>query len=167
MSPDRKYWHSEVGYNYRMTNLQAALGVGQLERITSLLSKKTLIFNWYQEFLSELPFLKLNYQAVNTRNVYWMVCMEVVGYSRLERDNLILRLKEHGIETRPFFYPLSSMPMFTDSFNPIAQLASERGLNLPSYFDLGRDQVFFICQTIKELLSSHPFISEPLLSLAE
>jgi len=152
MSKEKRYWHTEVGFNYRMTNVQAALGLAQLERIDEIIAKKRLIFEWYKEGLKDIEGIKLNYEAPWAKNVYWMVCLEVEGYTEKQRDELMKRLKEKNIDTRPYFYPLSDMPMFEKADTPIAHKVYQRGLNLPSYFDITKDQVDYVCKTIKELL---------------
>ena len=150
MSKDKRYWHTEVGFNYRMTNLQAALGVAQFDRIDEILAKKKEIFKWYMECLKDIPNIKLNHQASWAKNVYWMVCIELDDYLELQRDELILKLKEKGIDSRPFFYPLSDMPMYEDVNTTITHKIYQKGLNLPSYFDITKDQVQYICKNLKE-----------------
>lgn len=153
MSKEKRYWHTEVGFNYRMTNVQAALGLAQLERIDEIIAKKRLIFEWYKEGLKDIEGIKLNYEAPYAKNVYWMVCLEVEGYTEKQRDELMKRLKEKNIDTRPYFYPLSDMPMFEKTDTPIAHKVYQRGLNLPSYFDITREDVQYICEVIREFLS--------------
>lgn len=152
MSKDKRYWHTEVGFNYRMTNLQAALGVAQFERIDELLKKKKEIFEWYKEGLKDVKNLKLNFQKQNYKNVYWMICIEIIGYDEKQRDKLLLKLKEKGIDGRPYFYPVSDMPMYEDVNTPITHKVYQRGLNLPSYFDITHEQVEYICNGLKGLL---------------
>jgi perosamine synthetase len=152
MSKDKRYWHTEVGFNYRMTNLQAALGVAQFERINELLDRKKKIFEWYQEKLKEVKGIKLNYQASWAKNVYWMVCLEIDEYNENQRDNFILKLKEKGIDSRPFFYPVSDMPIYEYSDTPITHKVFQRGINLPSYFDIKKEDVKYIIENVKELL---------------
>lgn len=153
MSKEKRYWHTEVGFNYRMTNVQAALGLAQLERIDEIIAKKRLIFEWYKEGLKDIEGIKLNYEAPWAKNVYWMVCFEVEGYKEKQRDELMKKLREKNIDTRPYFYPLSDMPMFEKADTPIAHKVYQRGLNLPSYFDIKREEVQYICEVIKEFLS--------------
>jgi len=144
MSKTKRYWHEEVGFNYRMTNLQAALGVAQFDRIDELLAKKKEIFDWYEEYLQDVPNIKLNIQRESYKNVYWMICIEIIGFNEDKRDNLIKKLKEKGIDSRPFFYPVSDMPMYEKSNTPITHKVYQRGINLPSYFDIKKDEVEYI-----------------------
>lgn len=152
MSKEKRYWHTEVGFNYRMTNLQAALGVAQFERIDELLTKKKEIFEWYQDRLKDVKGIRLNYQAPWAKNVYWMVCLELDRYDESQRDELIQKLKTKNIDSRPYFYPVSDMPVYENSKTPITHKIYQKGLNLPSYFDITKEQVDYVCTTIKELI---------------
>ncbi len=109
MSPTKRYWHTEVGFNYRMTNLQAALGLAQLERIEEILQKKQEIFAWYQDALGGLAGLTLNRTASWAKNVYWMVTIEIEGANETTRDTFMQTLREFDVDSRPYFYPLSRM----------------------------------------------------------
>ena len=152
MSKDKRYWHTEVGFNYRMTNLQASLGLAQFERIDEILDKKREVFKWYFEELKTVKNIKLNFQKDGYKNVFWMVCVEVIGFDEIQRDKLILELKERKIDSRPFFYPVSDMPMYEKMETPITHKIYQRGLNLPSYFDITKEQVEYICRELKGLL---------------
>ncbi len=152
MSQEKRYWHTEIGYNYRMTNLQAALGVAQLERIDEILDKKREIFIWYKDELQNIQNIKLNYEANWAKNVYWMICVEFTDYSENQRDKLMNELKKNRIDSRPFFYPISDMPMYNESNTPITHMVHSKGINLPSYFDITKEEVIYICKKIKELM---------------
>ncbi len=152
MSKEKRYWHTEVAYNYRMTNLQAALGVAQLERIDELLAKKQDIFAWYKDGLKEIPNIKLNSQRDGYKNVYWMVCLELNNFDESQRDQFIIKLKEKNIDSRPYFYPISDMPVYYKANTPITHKVYQKGINLPSYFDIRKEDVDTVCNTIRELL---------------
>ncbi|MBD3839955.1 MAG: DegT/DnrJ/EryC1/StrS family aminotransferase [Epsilonproteobacteria bacterium] len=152
MSKEKRYWHTEVGFNYRMTNLQAALGVAQFERIDELLAKKKEIFEWYQDGLKNVKGIKLNHQASWAKSVYWMVCLEFDGYTESQRDEFMQKLKTKNIDSRPYFYPVSDMPMYENADTPITHKVYQRGINLPSYFDITKEQVDYVCKSIKELI---------------
>lgn len=152
MSKEKRYWHTEVGFNYRMTNLQAALGVAQFERIDEILGKKAEIFEWYQNFLNGIKGIRLNHQASWAKNVYWMVCLELDGYAENQRDELIKKLKTKGIDSRPYFYPISDMPMYESVNTPVCHKVYQRGLNLPSYYDITKTQVEQVCKQLKGLI---------------
>lgn len=150
MSPQRRYWHTEVGYNYRITNLQAALGVAQLERIDAFLDKKRNIFERYRSNLKNIANVRLNFVEAGSNSSYWMVCLQVDNYSEKQRDQLMTFLKKRGIDSRPYFYPLSTLPMYADShaYTPIAHSAAAQGINLPSYFDMTDTDIDYICQVL-------------------
>ena len=152
MSSEKRYWHTEIGFNYRMTNLQAALAVAQLERIDEMLDKRIEIFSWYHKYLNNINGIKLNPKSENYKNVYWMICVELLNLSEIERDNVIVTLNDKHIESRPYFYPISEMPMYTTVNAPVTKLISERGINLPCYFDITKEQVVYICKELKKLL---------------
>ena len=153
MSKDRRYWHTEIGYNYRITNLQAALGLAQLERIEAIVGKKRQIFNWYKAFLRDIEGMRLNPEKEWARNVYWMICFLLDKNFRINRDHLLRKLKETGIDTRPFFYPMSQMPMYNKGkMNHVAYETSQKGFNLPSGVNLTKEDVEWVCAKTKTIL---------------
>lgn len=152
MSKDKKYWHTEVGFNYRMTNLQAALGVAQFERIDEILLKRKELFEYYQERLKNVQGIKLNHEASWAKNVYWLISIEIDGYIESQRDEFIQKLKTKNIDSRPYFYPLSDMPMYENADTPMTHKVYQRGLFLPSYFDITKDEVNYICKEIINIL---------------
>ena len=154
MSKEKRYWHTEIGYNYRMTNMQAALGLAQLERINEIINKKRRIFEWYKEELSDLEGIKLNPEKEWAKNVYWMVCLVNENFDEGKRDEFMKKLKEKGIDTRPFFYPCSMMPMYSQKnfINPVSYEISKKGINLPSGYNLKKEDVKWIAKVIIENL---------------
>ena len=152
MSSEKRYWHESVGFNYRMTNLQAALGVAQLERIGEIVERKREIFNTYKERLSQNPKIKLNHEATWAKNVYWMVCLEIEGFNESKRDAFMKELKSKGIDSRPFFYPISDMPMYEKAQTPVTHRVYQRGINLPSYFDMSNASIEYVCDTILRIV---------------
>lgn len=155
MSKDKRYWHTEIGYNYRMTNIQAALGLAQLERIDELIEKKRQIFSWYKEFLCEVEGVALNPEKDWAKNVFWMVSIVLDGDCGITRDELMSRLKEKGIDSRPFFYPISQMPMYNSGLiNSKAYDISKKGINLPSGANVKKGDVKRICTLIKTILKN-------------
>ena len=154
MPPQRRYWHDEVGFNYRMTNLQAAVGVAQMERIDSLVARKRAIAARYLAQLEGIPGVTLPAERPGCTNVYWMVSILVEPPFPLDRDALILALREQGIDSRPFFYPLDTLPpYFSPTPRPVSLRLSRTGLNLPSSPALTNAQVDYICGTIRALAS--------------
>ena len=143
----REYWHDTIGYNYRMTNICAAIGLAQLERADSTIQKKRQVADWYRKYLSGYP-LEIQKESEGVFHTYWMVCILVENADI--RDNLRTYLLEKGIETRPTFYPIHSMPMYAHNFYrlPVAEDISWRGINLPSYPDLSENDVAEISSLI-------------------
>jgi perosamine synthetase len=144
----REYWHDTIGYNYRMTNICAAIGLAQLENVDQILEKKRQISRWYQKHLKNLPVV-LHGEAENVRHSYWMI--SILVETPRKRDRLRDFLSESGIETRPVFYPVHTMPMYSEKFqrHPIAEGIGWRGINLPSWPGLSEKQVKFVCERIR------------------
>jgi len=142
MSPEKRYWHTRIGYNYRMTNLQAALGVAQLERVEELLSMRSRMFGWYRELLAEAPEVRLNPAASWASPVCWMVCALLGEGEGERREEIQSRLHACGVDSRPFFYPISSLPIYGSRAQaPRAAEIAARGILLPSSVSLSREQV--------------------------
>ena len=133
MSRERKYWHTAVGYNYRITNLQAALGVAQLQRIDRFIAERDRILQGYRRHLAGSA-VTLNPCQPGTRPVNWITCALLEGAGRAERDAVLARLRERGVDSRPFFHPMSALPMYATAQKfPVAADLSARGFNLPTY----------------------------------
>jgi perosamine synthetase len=151
MSKELRYWHTEVGYNYRMTNLQAALGVAQLGQIGTFLAERDRILESYHRHL--VPHgVTLNPHLDGTRPVNWITCVLLDGFSREERDVVISQLHKEGIDSRPFFYPLSALPMYARESGLVSADLSARGMNLPTYPGLSDTDIERICQTLLGLI---------------
>lgn len=147
VSPTREYWHDVVAYNYRMTNICAAIGLAQLEQAAEILSKKRQIASWYRDGINGLP-LRMHDEKPHTVHSFWM-CSIAVNDAGL-RQPLRNHLKDAGIETRPLFFPAHTMPhCSTGQTLPVAELLAARGINLPSYPDLTESQVVGICEEIR------------------
>ena len=153
MSPTRRYWHAERGFNYRMTNMQAALGLAQLERIDDILRHRNELMRWYRESVATSEDVRLNYVAESVNSVYWMICLEVDWLDNESRDQLMAELKQRGVDSRPYFCTLSSMPMYQKLPCPIASRKAGIGLNLPTYYDLTRNDVGEIGAAVNEVLA--------------
>lgn len=153
MSKERRYWHTAPGFNFRMTNIQAALGCAQLERIEELMEKRREIFGWYQKHLAKYNGVHLNRTSDWATNAYWLVCLENRSWDLESRDRFMTELKKRGVDSRPFFYPMSQMPYIDEKPNtPVAERVYKQGINLPTYYDLKEEQVKFICKVIIQLL---------------
>lgn len=153
VSPTRTYWHDVVGYNYRMTNLAASIGVAQLQRIDDVIEMKRAIAARYCANLADIPGVTLPPEMPWAKSVYWMVSVLV---EPALRDSLMEFLKENGVETRPFFYPAHIMPMYAagQSF-PVAERLGASGINLPSFPELTDDEIDSVCALIRSYLDSH------------
>jgi perosamine synthetase len=149
MSKSKRYFHTEIGYNYRMTNLQAALGLAQLKRIDEIIASRINIFNNYKKYINTSQTVRLNYNASWAESVHWLVCLEVDHLDFDKREIFMKNLKEKGIDTRPYFYPVSSMPMYQKTFgNEVTYEKSKIGINIPTYFGLTEDDIEIISQII-------------------
>ena len=154
MSPERRYFHTELAFNYRMTNLQAALGVAQLERIDWLVAQKRRIMSAYRRHLGDR--VELNPHAIFD-GVFWMSCALVD-----DRDRVASALAARGIDTRPFFVALTELPHLarvrrvgaTEDACPVAESLSHRGLNLPSGCTLADEDVEYVASALLEVLES-------------
>jgi perosamine synthetase len=146
---DTMFQNAEVAYKYKMTSMQAALGLAQLERLDELVDGKRAIFDWYRSELADVDGLALNQEPAGTRNSYWMVTVIVDPHYGRSKEQIISALRDQGIDCRPFFYPLSSLDAYEElpgrrdaaQRNPIAYRLSATGLNLPSALSLTRDDV--------------------------
>jgi perosamine synthetase len=151
VSPSREYWHDVVAYNYRMTNICAAIGVAQLEQADSIIEKKRQIAAWYRKGLDALP-LKIHEEIDGTRHSYWMC--SIVLDSAEQRQPLRDHLKNADVETRPLFYPAHTLPPYdTKASFPVAESLSARGMNLPSYPALSRSEVNDVCGLIRQFFA--------------
>jgi perosamine synthetase len=141
---DRLFESSEVGFKYKMSAFQAALGLAQLERIDELVARKREIFGWYREALASLDGVTLNPEPDGVLNTYWMVTAVVDRALGVDKHELLASLWERDIDARPFFHPLSSRQPYAgtpaaagaEQRNPVAYDISARAVNLPSGFNL-------------------------------
>ena len=144
----------EVGYKYKLSNLQAAMGLAQLERIEELVGKKRVIYGWYKARLSDVPEVALNAEREWARNIMWM--SSVVLRDGIDRAAVMKGLKEKGVDSRPFFPPVSSFPMFESHAqkNPVAYRLGRQGINLPSGHNLTEDEVAYVSRSLREVLAA-------------
>jgi len=152
MDPERRYWYNTIGYNYRMTNLQAAVGVAQLNKIEKFIEIKRKNAELYNSLLEGIDGMTPPPEMPWAKNVYWMysVLIDEEKFG-IDRDKLMKELEKEGIETRPFFYPMHTLPPhLRNEKYPVAEFLSKRGINLPSAVTLKREEVEYICQKIKE-----------------
>jgi perosamine synthetase len=153
MSPQRRYFHEERGFNYRITNLQAALGVAQLERIDEFLGRRAEIMDWYSSEIATTDHVRLNRVKNWAKSAFWMVRLEVDWFDEGSRDAFMQALKARGIDSRPYFCTMSSMPMYRQAPLPVSARKAQIGLNLPSYYELTKSEVQRIAADVNGLLS--------------
>jgi len=153
----RIYKHSEVGYNYRMTNIQAAIGLAQLERVDELIECRIRNAHLYNTLLGDVEGITLPTEKKWAKNVYWMYSILIEDEFGMNRDNLMNELKEKGIETRPFFIPMHEQPVFHDMClfegekYPVAEELARKGMYLPSGSGLKEEEIKYICDVIKNI----------------
>jgi perosamine synthetase len=156
---DRRFYHTELGYNYRITNLQAALGVAQLERIDDIVARKRWLGARYTEELTGVPGLQLPVEETWARSVYWMYGVVLDEDTGMDAVEFARRLRELGIETRPFFLGMHAQPVFHkmglygEEEYPVADRIARQGLYLPSGLALSETQIMETCAAVKEILS--------------
>ncbi len=152
MKPDKRYWHEEVGFNYRLTNIQAAVGIAQLEKIEEIIKAKRNNAMIYDSLLKGIEGIMLPPNKFWAKNVYWMYSILVNDKFNLSRDNLMQKLREKGIETRAFFYPLNEMPPYrSEGEFEVSKKISESGINLPSSAKLTKEEIKKVCSVIREV----------------
>lgn len=153
LAKNQEYFHDIVGYNYRMTNICAAIGCAQLERIEDILVNKRNLAENYIKSLEGLP-VEYHKELGNVKHSYWM--FTILVESENLRSNLRKFLFENGIETRPTFHPVHTMPMYdTGQKFKVAEDLGRRGINLPSYPDLTTHDIQFITGKIREFFSGN------------
>lgn len=149
MSSEKRYWHSKMGFNLRMTNIQAAIGVAQLEQIEKFIEIKRKNAKLYNGLLKDVNGIGLPPEMPWAKSVYWMYSILVnEGYGST-RDELMAKLKEKKVDSRPFFYPMHQLPIYkSDKPYPVADKLSANGLNLPSSAKLSKEDVERVCKVI-------------------
>jgi perosamine synthetase len=154
--PERRYWFPMVGYNYRMTNIEAAIGLAQLECVSWHLSRRREVAAWYREMLTGINALTLSPEMPWARSSFWMASVVLANDHPLDRDAVMAALAAKSIETRPFFYPMHTLPMYRDladgSTFPVAENLAASGFNLPSSASLKREEVAEVCKELWDLV---------------
>ncbi len=151
----RHFYHEALGYGYRMSGLQAALGLAQLENINEFVSVRRNNAKRYNYLLSELEEkITLPPEAPWAKNVYWMYSVLIQDKFGISRDELMKKLELDGIETRTFFYPIHAQPIYAKQYQgenfPVADELSMKGINLPSGNNLTADEVTYVCECVKK-----------------
>jgi perosamine synthetase len=150
MDSERRYWHSVIGYNYRMTNIAAAIGCAQLERVNEALEHRRQLNSWYTRQLSEIPGLVLPVEKEYAERVYWMYTVLLPKCSADTRNFVGEILQSRGVETRPVFYPMHLLPPYQEDWTlyPEATECGARGINLPTHELVSEEEVAYICEQL-------------------
>lgn len=156
MDLQRRYWFPVVGYNYRMTNIQAAIGLAQMERIGEALEDRKRLANWYDAALAALSkHIVLPTQAQWAKHVYWMYTIFLRSGDEARRDVVMQALDGMGIETRPVFHPMHRMPPYAqEGCFPVADQWAQRGINLPTHQHLTKDDVLRVADALESALKA-------------
>jgi perosamine synthetase len=154
-----RFVHREIGFNYRLTNVQAAIGLGQAEKVDEKVEKKREIARWYAEAFADVEDVELPWEAPGAKNVYWMYGVKLGDSFRRGRDGVMTAMKAKGVETRAFFCPMHRQPVFAGSDPRFPDVSGEypvsddlwkRGLYLPSGLGLTRSQVEEVVSKLAE-----------------
>jgi perosamine synthetase len=153
-SSERHFWHKYVGFNYRMTNMQAAVGLAQTEQMSGFIESRRRNAALYTELLKEIPGIATPPEAIWAKNVFWMYSILVEDEFGLTRDGLRTYLARYGIETRTFFIPMHLQPIYFKAFKgqryPVAEMLCQRGFYLPSASSLTVQQIKYIAGIMQQ-----------------
>ncbi len=156
-SKERRFLHTDLGFNYRMTNIQAAIGLAQFEKIDELAEMRRRNAHLYNKYLKDVEGLTLPVEKEWAMNVYWMYSILIEDDFGMNRDELMMALEKKGIETRTFFIPMHEQPVFQNmglfkgESYPIAEELARKGLYLPSSSGLKEEEIRYVCNAIKEI----------------
>ena len=156
---ERRFKHEELGFNFRLTNIQAAIGVAQLTRIEEIVARKRRMGRNYNERLQHINGLQLPTEEMWARNVYWMYGIVISERTGMDAQELAQKLSERGVETRPFFLGMHEQPalhrlgLFSDERYPVTERIAKQGLYLPSGLALTDTQLDRVCEAVAEVLS--------------
>lgn len=157
--PDRRFYHEHLGFNFRLTNIQAALGLAQVERMDEIVTRKRWMGQEYNRRLKDIEGLELQIEESWARSVYWMYGVVLSGKTGMEASQFARKLREHDVETRPFFFGMHEQPvfrrqgLFLNERYPIAERLARQGLYVPSGLGLTEAQLAHVCDAVHEMLS--------------
>ena len=155
---ERRFYHTELGYNYRMTNMQAALGLAQLERFDQIVAKKRWMGTAYTGRLKDIPNLQLPVEETWAHQVYWMYGLVLDEKTGMDAVAFAKKLDAQGVQTRPFFLGMHEQPVFWDrnlfksEHYPVAECLAKQGLYLPSGLALTETQLEEVCKVVRKVL---------------
>jgi len=157
MDPNRRYWFPIIGYNYRMTNVTAAIGLAQLEEVKWHLQRRVEIASWYREYLRDARGVVWQAEKEWASHVYWMFTIVLDDEVTIGRDELMADLKGRGIDTRPVWHPMHTLPPYHDASQrhsyPVSERIAQRGVSLPTWAGLTREDVDYVCNSLLECFS--------------
>lgn len=164
MDLQRRYWFPMIGYNYRMPNLTAAVGLAQLERIDWHLHRRLEVASWYQELLGDIPGIAWQAASKDTECVDWMFTILLDEPIQVSRDDVIARLLERGVETRPVFYPMHVLPPYQemgkkDGEFTVAERVARTGISLPTWAGLEREDIVFVCEALRDCINEAKYFA--------
>ena len=151
MDPGCRYWFPVVGYNYRMTNIQAAIGLAQLEKIDEHLAARRRVAGWYTRYLQPFKdFLSLPVEETWAHHAYWMYTVTLTDAVDLDRDAVMQKMADDGIETRPIFFPVHTLPPYQAARAecPVADRLARRGISLPTHAMLTEEDVAYVAERL-------------------
>lgn len=156
VDPKKRYWHVVRGFNYRMTNMQAAVGLGQLERIDWHLAERKRVADTYKKMIREKleGFVDLQEVKEAENHVYWMTSIVFTDKVQKNRDQIMAEMEQKNIEMRPLFYPMHKMPVYrnNDLCLPVAEKLSDRGISLPSHSKLEEEKIGYIVDSLADAI---------------
>ncbi|MBM3231164.1 DegT/DnrJ/EryC1/StrS family aminotransferase [Candidatus Peregrinibacteria bacterium] len=155
-SKKKRFVHEELGYNYRPTNLQAAVGLGQMESVERFLDRKRSMAALYNAGLKGIEGLRLPVTKGYAENVYWMYAVLVEKSFGMSKDDLCAKLKEKGVDTREFFYPCHSQPAIAELYPtkdrfPVTEDIAQRGFYLPSGLAITNEEIEYVCECVRSI----------------
>ena len=157
MNPKIKYWHDFIGFNYRLTNIQASIGTAQLKRLNEFVLKKREISKKYENFFSTYNFIETQKISKRDYSSYWLFSFMILKNSPVSKEKCMSILKSKGIDTRPVFYPLHEMEIYKKYRKGIisnSKFVSKYGISLPTHLDLSEGQIEYILESLKEIFQT-------------
>lgn len=154
--PTIRFYNEEIGYKFRLSNLQAAFGLGQMERLEEIVAKKRQVFRWYQEELKDIEGLTLNPELPGIRNNFWMVTPVLGQEISMSAAQVLSELDRCAVSPRPFFYPCTDLPIYQSCRRdptPVAHRLHERAFNLPSGAEMTQEEVRYVCTHLRRILT--------------
>jgi perosamine synthetase len=151
----KQFWPESLGYKYKLSNVQAAIGYAQMQRIEDLTQRKREIFLQYSNRLKKFTELQLNFELPNTKSGYWMPTVVFAKNSGITREDLLKAFSKEDIDARVFFWPLSSLPMFSSGggiSNYNSHSIASRSINLPSYHEMKNSEIQMVCDVLEEII---------------